>query len=612
MKSIRLSLVVYFLALLATAVTVIGVLVHRTMERTLQEKNYRTRLLLEAVRDNRIRDAHEALERSLFRRATTLARLAKSQTGGSILQEDRDPLMLLPGLLGQPAYPAVQLLPTPSPRPPFTEFHNPLGQRLRPMTFIRIQDADVIMTAPDLNEAPGARHPREYFQVYNEEGIPTQHSEALATGSFTLDQRRHDAMEALTHEYDTVEIHPGVTVHRITLRAPVPAYRYVWGMPPPSRGGPGRRDARGGPQQNANQARNPQGIKLPTFFVQCAAETDVRDELIQQYKAEFQRDLEQLGAETQIALISLRNWLLYVGLFTFAATLLGGFWLVRLGLSPLQRLTTAVSQVSERDFHLPVGDQPMPRELTPIVKRLRETLDELRRAFEREKQAAADISHELRTPLAALLATTDVALRKDRTPEEYKAALTDCRASGRQMSQLVERLLALARLDAGVVPVQAKDVEVTEVAEVCSAIMRPLAESRGLHLTYHEAPPVTASTDPDKLNEAINNLLHNAIEYNRAAGSIDVRVARRNGSVVVEVADTGIGIAPQNRERIFERFFRADPSRQADGLHAGLGLAITKSYIELMGGRLSVESCEGQGSTFTIELPLAKNGASHS
>ncbi len=115
--------------------------------------------------------------------------------------------------------------------------------------------------------------------------------------------------------------------------------------------------------------------------------------------------------------------------------------------------------------------------------------------------------------------------------------------------------------------------------------------------------PTQLTTDPDKLREVLNNLLHNAIQYNCPAGQIDLTVARDNGHVRLEVRDTGIGIAPEARELIFERFYRADPSRTSDGMNAGLGLAIVKEYVELMGGRIAVNSAPGQGSTFRIELP---------
>jgi len=290
----------------------------------------------------------------------------------------------------------------------------------------------------------------------------------------------------------------------------------------------------------------------------------------------------------------------------------GGFWLVRLGMSPLKRLSEAVSRVSVKDFSLPLDDRPLPRELQPITERLTETLKLLERAFAREKQAAADISHELRTPLAALLTTLEVGLRKNRSPEEYREMLTDCYAAGKQMSQLVERLLALARLDAGVDTLRPQTLDINHLVEQCASLVRPLADARGLQLQVRRNGPIQCRTDPNKLREVLNNLLHNAIEYNRPEGRVEVAVEQKNGHLNLEVSDTGIGIAPDAFPHLFERFYRADPARQADGLHAGLGLAIVKGYVDLMAGTITVDSKEGEGTTFHVSLPMEPLAKKHS
>ncbi len=183
------------------------------------------------------------------------------------------------------------------------------------------------------------------------------------------------------------------------------------------------------------------------------------------------------------------------------------------------------------------------------------------------------------------------------------------------MNQIVERLLTLARLDAGMDRLRPQTVDVAALAQQCAAVVRPLAEARGLKLNVEDAHAAgngsngvgetgVVQIDPDKLREVVTNLLHNAVQYNRAGGSIGLRMARENGSLEVEVRDTGIGIGPEARAHIFERFYRADPSRGSDELHAGLGLAIVKEYIDLMGGSIGVESTEGQGSTFRVLLPV--------
>ena len=134
-------------------------------------------------------------------------------------------------------------------------------------------------------------------------------------------------------------------------------------------------------------------------------------------------------------------------------------------------------------------------------------------------------------------------------------------------------------------------------------MVRPLAEAREVRVRVRRDGPMQVRTDPDKLREIVTNLLHNAIQYNRPHGEIDVAVHRHNGDFDVQVQDTGIGIPPDVKAQIFERFYRADASRNADDLHAGLGLAIVKGYVDLMGGTIQVDSAVGEGSTFRVRLP---------
>ena len=225
--------------------------------------------------------------------------------------------------------------------------------------------------------------------------------------------------------------------------------------------------------------------------------------------------------------------------------------------------------------------------------------------------AGAKAEHD--TIVVNLIAALHSQLRgspcKPRTADKYREMLQDCQASALHMNQIVERLLTLARLDAGVDRLKPQTIDVMELAHHCAGVVRPLAESQGLSLACHALVPTDEGLsqvhlDPDKLREVINNLLHNAVQYNRPAGSIELSVERESSHVQVQIRDTGIGIAPEARERIFERFFRADPSRSSDGMNAGLGLAIVKEYVELMGGQISVESVVGQGSTFWVQLPV--------
>jgi heavy metal sensor kinase len=598
MRSIRLSLVAYFLLLLAVALGAVSIFAYQTTHQTLQAKQQARRNLLWAQYEDRCRKAEEQVEDKLSQQARNLATLAGYQTQWS---HGRYQWLFSLGLISAAAGPHNHLTvpvwlaevnhwrrtDNRSGRT-FAGPVGPLAESVGLMIVTQIQLAE-----DDLPHA--GREASEYIQINSEWGKEWR-SRSLGTNRFAFDLRQFGATPLLLEKFDDTTLGSGVPLRRLTLKTPVAqtigGFRFRPPTPPPADG-------------SSRPTRPPDAHQTPTIFIQCAHDRRPLDACLAQFRTELGDNLTELEAESQLTLADLRRRMGLIGLTTFAATVLGGFWLVRAGLSPLRRLSEAVSRVSERDFRLQLEDRRMPRELQPIVERLTQTLELLQRAFAREKQAAADISHELRTPLAALLTTIEVALRKPRTPQEYRELLTDCLATGQQMSQLVERLLALARLDAGVDRMRPREVDVAGLAEQCAALVRPLAEARDLSLRFERNGPLPLVADPDKLREVLTNLLHNAIEYNRPHGSIELAVERHNGHVRLEVRDTGIGISPEAREHIFERFYRADPARQADGLHAGLGLAIVKGYIDLMGGTIAVDSTEGEGSTFRVTLPVS-------
>jgi heavy metal sensor kinase len=623
MKSIRLSLIVYFLALLTVALVAVSVFTYQNTQSTVRAKVGSTRALVQARHEQRVRTLEEEVDDRMLRRAQTLASLAQSQFGSGRFEELYSAELV--GASAVPMSPAFLALPPPALNVALWSEEKGMqawfGARLAWMLFIHIQFADDVMP----REGDGRE--AEYFQTYGERGRVLQRSRSLGDHSFELEPEVRERLSLFEWHFDSTELEPGVPLRRVTLKAPVSRFRRVMWPPrapspsrsmaptgapkPASPGGSPRHSAKGGSASKGGPSRGrPSEVEgtSPAIFIQCAIDARPRDAAKAAFIQELATDLDNLEAESQATLVTLRNRLVFLSLATFAAAVAGCCALVGLGLSPLRRLSEAVSRVSEKQMRLQVDAAQLPRELRPIVERLAQTLGLLERAFAREKQAAADISHELRTPLAALLTTVEVALRKPRAPEEYREMLADCKESCKQMSQLVERLLALARLDARVDTLRLHPVDAAVLTEQCAALVRPLAEARGLRLSVHLNGPANLAADPDKLREVVTNLLHNAIEYNRPDGSVDVRVGRENGHLCLEVRDTGIGIAPAAREHIFERFYRVDPARQAEGLHAGLGLAIVKGYVDLMGGRIVVESEEGRGSTFRVELPATAEG----
>jgi heavy metal sensor kinase len=599
MKSIRLSLTVYVLGLLGVALGCALLLVYRSAQQTLEDKQKAAEQLILAQYRERCRDEEVHLDDSLLLRARSLARMVQLQLDWS--QPDYRPLHLL-GLLSAYASPnGYALAPTwlaeGLPRlPVYYEIHR---RNRRRFTEIKL-DGDR-MLLPD-SQSP------DYYQINCSWGS-SYRSPSLEGRSFPFDPRSF-APDHLVHwAFDDTWLDSQTRVRRVTLKAsaarmvsifepPMPPAPEAGGNPP--EGEASRPPGPAWPRPATGRRSFPSG---PSIYIQYATETRQRDDALQAAADQRDAELKKLDDSTQDELTSLRHRLLAGTLGTFVAAIVGGFWLVRLGLAPLSRLGDAVSRISPKDFRLSFDGSRLPVELRPIVARLVDTLAMLQRAFAREKQATADISHELRTPLAALLTTTEFALRKPRSPEHYQELLEDCRLSAQQMNQAVDRLLTLARLDAGVDTLRLKPVDVGQLAEQCAALVRPLAEARGLNLTILRKDDGAIIADPDKLREVVNNLLHNAIQYNRPGGAVELVVARENGHLDVEVRDTGVGIPPAARELIFERFYRADPSRTGDGLHTGLGLAIVKEYVGLMGGSIAVESTEGQGSTFRVRLP---------
>ena len=626
MKSIRLSLTVYFLLLLAAALGAASLLVYRTTRSSLRSRQHATEELLQAKKttaaqllqaryDKDVEEQKSELDAALLSQARKLAGLVQFKFDWSRFHGREYNFLGALGAVGAPNGGLLVPLWVAEAEPGlWSRRHGGRGPgRPRDGSFsdeiyervLRSMKYEIKLTSNDLsvlNDPEVA----EFFQVDSAWGS-TYYSQKMEGRSFSFDPG----------VFKTVGIWQAVKDGRLgtDLKVRVAMYKAPAARQVPFGGLPRffLRRGRNGNRSGADRGPRPNQWIQPAIFIQCATSTArldaAIDRLTNTLSADLKRlddrlaaDLDTVQSETERSLGSLRTHLLAVSLCTFAAAFAGTLVLVRLGLAPLHRLGEAVSRVSEKDFRLQY-DRHLPHELSPIAERLNRTLDQLKRAFAREKQATADISHELRTPLAALLTTIDVTLRKQRSAEEYREALEDCRASGQQINQAVERLLALARLDAGVDALRRQQVDAADLAKQCVAVVRPLAEARGLSVSLKGEGPAPLNTDPDKLREVLNNLLHNAIEYNRPNGRIDIAVARQNGHLCLEVQDTGIGIPATARPHIFERFFRADPSRQADGLHAGLGLAIVKGYLELMGGTIDVDSIEGQGTTFSVRLP---------
>ncbi|MBC7222671.1 MAG: PAS domain-containing sensor histidine kinase, partial [Anaerolineae bacterium] len=248
---------------------------------------------------------------------------------------------------------------------------------------------------------------------------------------------------------------------------------------------------------------------------------------------------------------------------------------------------------------------PLPEAQPPGFLIVLQDLTEVRRLETVRRDFIANISHELRTPLASLKALVetlrDVALDD---PPAARRFLDRAEAEVDALTQMVQELLELSRLESGQAPLEMKPVPVADLVVPSAERLRPQAERAGLEISFDlpaDLPLVQA--DLERVRQVVLNLVHNAIKFTPAGGRIHIAARQVGAEVQVSVADTGIGIPPEELDRIFERFYKADRARSRGG--TGLGLAIAKHVVQAHGGRIWAESAEGRGSTFFFTLPVA-------
>lgn len=283
----------------------------------------------------------------------------------------------------------------------------------------------------------------------------------------------------------------------------------------------------------------------------------------------------------------------------------GSYWLAKRAFRPILHLTRTAREIKAGDLHRRV---PIPRvrdEVYDLALTLNDMIGRLDQAFTQQRRFVADASHELRTPVTVIRSLTDIALENELSIEEYGSVLSDVNAEAERLGQLISDLLALARADEGQLPLDHEPVRLDLLAGDVAATMEPLAFERGITLQIHTPEPVTVSGDTARLIQLMMGLVDNALVYTNAHGSITLTVIRDGTQACLKIRDTGIGIAPEDAVHIFERFYRADPARSRAAGGSGLGLAIVDWIVRVHHGSIAVESQIGQGSTFTVALPLA-------
>ena len=286
----------------------------------------------------------------------------------------------------------------------------------------------------------------------------------------------------------------------------------------------------------------------------------------------------------------------------------GGYWLSRRALAPVDQITRAAQEINSNNLAKRLDVPRSGDELQRLSLTLNSMLERLEASFNRITQFTADASHELRTPLALMRTTTEVSLRTSQTVSDYREAQQEVLSELEKTSSLVEKLMLLARADAGVETLQHTRVNVAECLRDACKDGRVLADAK--HLTFAEdidSSELLVEGDSHALHRLFLILIDNAVKYTPSGGSVTVGLTRSDDSAAAEFRDTGIGISADDLPNIFERFYRADKARSREFGGVGLGLSIARWVAEAHRGSIEVQSSPSTGSVFRIKLPLVQD-----
>jgi signal transduction histidine kinase len=277
--------------------------------------------------------------------------------------------------------------------------------------------------------------------------------------------------------------------------------------------------------------------------------------------------------------------------------------------NPIQRIENSITEISQAKNIDKAQEEAKTKndysEVMEISRDFRALVNRLTTQVRSQQEFVSNVSHELKTPITSMKILADSLLGQQGMPEElYQEFLQDISKEIDRENNIITDLLELVRMEKSTAEVNISSVNINEIVETILRRLKPIAESKNIELIFESFRPVIADVDEIKFASVVNNLVENAIKYNNTDGTVTTSLNSDHQYFYLKVTDTGIGISEEAQERVFERFFRVDKARTRETGGSGLGLAITKEIVDKHHGSIKVHSKEGEGTTFTVRIPL--------
>jgi len=312
-------------------------------------------------------------------------------------------------------------------------------------------------------------------------------------------------------------------------------------------------------------------------------------------------------SQKEALLARYRFWFWAVLVATSVLLPLVGYRIARHGIRPVEEIAATARRITSTNLRERIGSEGYPSELASLAGTFNEMLERLEESFERISRFTADIAHDLRTPVNIIRGEAEVALARARTVGEYRDVLESSLEEAVRLSELIGDLLFLARAQSPLTDLHRENVNIGELLTTVRDYYEASATNAGIRFEVNNgAEPLNAELDRSLMLRAVSNLVSNAIAHTPLGGTVTLAATSKDAAIRIEISDTGVGIPAEALPKVFDRFFRVDPSRSKASGGTGLGLAIVESILTLHGGSAEIASQLGRGTSVTLRIPISR------